>query len=98
MKGREPLLQSASDERTCDGTETRFPLRCPQETENGNANGSPDAAFSTAERRQEGKSEGDGRTLVDPLAFDLDLLAAAISALGPADRERLAALLTGKTG
>jgi len=90
VKGRTPLLESASDERTCDGTETSFPQSFPLKTEN-----------ATSERRQEGQDEGDGRTLVDLLtldagaAGDLDRLADELRRrLTPSERRRLAELLT----
>jgi len=48
------------------------PCASPSERENDNADGSPTVAFPTAECRQEGKSEGDGSTVVDLLTLDAD--------------------------
>ncbi|HPM79127.1 MAG TPA: hypothetical protein PLF81_00415 [Candidatus Anammoximicrobium sp.] len=79
------------------------PKASPCDRENRNAAGSPDAAFSTTERRQESKSEGDGRTLVDLLTFDagagldLDGLADELRRrLTAGDCRRLAELLAGE--
>ncbi len=70
----------------------KLPPKLPLKTEN-----------ATSERRQEGKSEGDGRTLVDLLTFDadagldLDRLAGELRArLTPSECRRLAELLAGE--
>jgi hypothetical protein len=57
---------------------------CTSEPENGNA-GFPDADCSAGDRLQ-----GDGIDEADPVAG----LAAALLALSPAERERLAAMIT----
>jgi hypothetical protein len=67
------------------------PSASPCGRKNGNANGTPDAGTATARDTGEERSEGDDGAPVDQLAK----LAAAVAALAPADRERLAALLRG---
>jgi len=96
-----PRSKRLTAQRVTETAAPACPNACPNEGENGNAAGSPDAAFSPTERRQEGKSEGEGGTLVDLLTLDagagldLDRLADELRArLTPEQRRRLAELLT----
>ena len=94
VKGREHPLATASTQGTCDDAQNHFPQRVPLFPGNGNADDTPDAVNATAGPAWGERDEGDDGTPVDQLAK----LAAAVAALAPADRERLAALLAGPGG
>jgi integrase len=87
-KGEGSPSDNATAQRVTATLPDACPTACPTEAENRNADGSPDG---TAERRQDGKSEGTAGTPVD-----LERLAATLAGLAPGDRARLAAMLAGE--
>jgi hypothetical protein len=62
VKGREYPLENANTATTYDDSQTRCPQRCPQETENDNADRSPTGSTPTAETLPKKQSEGAGWT------------------------------------
>ena len=92
---------SGEDKRLTATLSAACTAACTSEGENANA-GTPEAASldsppqaaDTLEIDQGSEGEGAADKPADPLAG----LAAAIAGLTPADRERLAAMLGGKTG